>query len=49
MIQGKTAMGKIIPPKLWKSFAILNLAIEGTLTGYNDTSKFNTNTLISSI
>tara|TARA_A100001015_G_scaffold214259_1_gene240471 strand:+ start:398 stop:2065 length:1668 start_codon:yes stop_codon:yes gene_type:complete len=49
MIQGKTAMGKSIPPKLWKSFAILNLAIEGTLTGYNDTSKFNTNTLIGSI
>lgn len=49
MIQGKTAMGKSIPPKLWKSFALLNLAIEGTLSGYNDISKFNTNTLIGSI
>ena len=49
MIQGKTAMGKSIPPKLWKPFALLNLAIEGTLSGYNDISKFNTNTLIGSI
>lgn len=49
MIQGKTAMGKPIPPKLWKPFALLNLAIEGTLSGYNDISKFNTNTLIGSI
>tara|TARA_Y100000748_G_scaffold303729_1_gene309866 strand:+ start:1673 stop:3436 length:1764 start_codon:yes stop_codon:yes gene_type:complete len=49
MIQGKTAMGASIPPKLWKPFALLNLAIEGTLTGYNDISKFNTNTLIGEI
>lgn len=49
MIEGKDINGNKIPTELWNSFALLNLAIEATLTGYNKLEKFDTNQIIKKI
>lgn len=54
MIEGNTLRSGLvknpsIPPRLWKAFALLNLAIEATLTGYNNITAFDTNTVIDEI
>lgn len=50
MIEGNTLRSGLvkkpnIPSRLWKAFALLNMAIEATLTGYN-IMEFDTNTVI---
>ena len=49
MIIGKTVKNTPIPPALWKSLSLLNLAIEGTLNGYNNLKMFDTNMIINRI
>jgi hypothetical protein len=49
MVEGETVDGDKIPPNIWKSFALLNLAVEATLTGYHKLEMFNTNSIIQEI
>jgi len=49
MIEGKQANGKAIPDKLWNGFALLNFAIEASLSGTEYAYKLNTNIIISQI
>jgi len=49
MIEGETVDGNKIPPDIWKSFALLNLTVEATLTGYHKLEMFNTNHIIRDI
>ena len=49
MIEGETVDGNKIPPDIWKSFALLNLTVEATLTGYHKLEMFNTNHIIQDI
>jgi hypothetical protein len=46
MIQGKQSNGKPIPANLWESFALLNFAIESSLTGNEYAYDLNTNSII---
>ena len=54
MIEGKTMRSGLvknpkIPPRSWKAFALLNLAVEATLSGNRTIMTFDTNTIISEI
>ena len=49
MILGTKLNGDKIPNSLWKSFSLLNLAIEATLTGYYNLETFDTNKIIINI
>ena len=49
MIEGKQANGKAIPDNLWNGFALLNFAIEASLSGTEYAYKLNTNIIISQI
>lgn len=49
MIEGKQHGGQVIPAKLWNGFALLNFAIEASLSGTEYAYKLNTNIIISQI
>ena len=49
MIEGKQANGNAIPNNLWNGFALLNFAIEASLSGTEYAYKLNTNIIISQI
>ena len=49
MIEGKQIDGQGIPTKLWNGFALLNFAIEASLSGTEYAYKLNTNIIISHI
>ena len=54
MIEGKTMRSGLvknpkIPPRSWKAFALLNLAVEATLSGNHNIMTFDTNTVINEI
>jgi len=49
MIEGKQANGQVIPAKLRDGFALLNFAIEASLSGSEYAYKLNTNIIISHI
>ena len=49
MIEGKQANGQVIPTKLRNGFALLNFAIEASLSGTEYAYKLNTNIIISHI
>ena len=49
MIEGKQVNGRVIPAKLWNGFALLNFAIESSLSGTEYAYKLNTNIIISQI
>ena len=54
MIEGKTMRSGLvknpkIPPRSWKAFALLNLAVEATLSGNRNIMTFDTNTVINEI
>jgi len=49
MIEGKTVGGEKIPSNIWRSFALLNLTVEATLTGYHKLQMFDTNSIIKEI
>jgi hypothetical protein len=49
MIEGNQIDGQVIPTKLWNGFALLNFAIEASLSGTEYAYKLNTNIIISHI
>ena len=49
MIEGKTLKGTIVPYNIWRSFALLNLAVEATLMGYHKLDMFDSNNIIREI
>ena len=49
MITGKNISGNSLPKEIWKTFSLLNLAIEATLTGNKHFLYFDTNALIAQV